>query len=375
MEKVLKRFFALCLSLTVMAAFTGCDSAEERLQTEANKKQAAKNAKAYILDKYNINAKVVYAKEDRANDMFRTKPLSDIFVVMEYDDKTFTVLINGADENTDGADNYQQNEIMEAFRQELQEFIPGEPYALTLYSGSGEDTYYVGSDKLDVDNLHSVYFDGTNLEEVLAETAAYSGRCSCVAEYVGDANLSDVSLTAFAERYNVTIAALSYLNEESYEKASTHSYNIRGSYEESYFCENAMYLYDALYTNGYEETHLTFDFGKIGDFYYMIPNQPADSVTIRQLEQPLDASGWNGRGALHAAAYSDAYEVLQGDGVLYLYYPKDADDGKIMLGEVTDGAYEAVSNPHTVGDYYVDWLYLREDRNQTKQFMMIYENE
>lgn len=48
--------------------------------------------------------------------------------------------------------------------------------------------------------------------------------------------------------------------------------NIRGSYEESYFCENVPYLNDALYAAGNADTHLEFDFGTVGDWYYMIPD-------------------------------------------------------------------------------------------------------
>lgn len=366
----MKRSIAFLLGIALMLFCTGCDSASERLATESYKHQAAKNARAYILDKYGIDAYAVSAKEDRADDLFGTNPRSEIFVTMEYEDETFTVYIDGGDENTDGADNYQQEEILAAFQQALREYIPETPYALSLFSGSGEGTHYVSSDKVDASNLHSAYFDGTNLAEILAETTGYPYRCSCVAEYVGDVDLSGVSLTAFAEKYNTTIAALSYKDASCYDKVTEHTYNIRGSYAEEYFCQNAMYLNDALYADGYEDTHLEFDFGQTGEFYYMIPNQPADSVTIQSMEQPLDASGWNGRGILDAELASDSYEVVQGDGVLYLYFPKE-DKGAARLGEVTDGAYEAVGSTKETKDYIVCWLYLRADRNQTKQFALI----
>ena len=117
MKKI--RLTALLLSCTIL--FSACDSKEQKAENEKNLRQAEKNAIAYIEEKYGFTPEVIESAIERSSGLFGGTPLTTAMIRMSYNNKDFSVYIDGETENTDGADNYQQDEIISALTEKLSE--------------------------------------------------------------------------------------------------------------------------------------------------------------------------------------------------------------------------------------------------------------
>ena len=101
------------LLILIMAVLTGCGYTQEE------------KAENYIKAKYGIDAKVRELNCEKYNSGpvpdFFPSPTGNVFIRMNYQGKDFSVFISGERENTEGIDNYQFQEIVTAFSQELDE--------------------------------------------------------------------------------------------------------------------------------------------------------------------------------------------------------------------------------------------------------------
>ena len=75
----------------------------------------------YIKEKYGFTPEVIESAIERSSGLFGGAPLTTAMIRMSYNNKEFSVYIDGETENTDGADNYQQEEIIAALTEKLSE--------------------------------------------------------------------------------------------------------------------------------------------------------------------------------------------------------------------------------------------------------------
>lgn len=180
----LKKSIIIGLFLLMPVAFAACYSKEERALVREYKKQAKINAVDYVKDKYGFTATVKSASVQKGGSWFDALdpfPTQVVFVTMEYKDKEFVVKILGDSATTQGFDNYQQEEILKALKEELD----------TLIGVVSEDVFVVYG------------------EEVSSEVGE-SGRNGLVAQYFDGKNLKEI----FTGNHVPTDVTVSYINQE-----------------------------------------------------------------------------------------------------------------------------------------------------------------
>lgn len=143
--------------------FAGCYSAEEKALEKAYKKQAKVNAVNYIKEKYGFEATVKSVQVPRLGEV-DPFPANNVFVTMERDNEEFIVRIAGDEVTSEGFDNYQQEEIVSALKNELD----------TLTGIISEEVFAVYGDYMEYEagkktrnGLVAPYFTGENLKDVL----------------------------------------------------------------------------------------------------------------------------------------------------------------------------------------------------------------
>lgn len=162
----LKKSITIGLFLLMPVAFAACYSKEERALVREYKSQAEINAVDYVKDKYGFMATVKSAsvqKGGRWFDALDPIPTKVVFVTMKYGGEEFTVKTFGDRPTAEGFDNYQQEEILAALKEELD----------TLTGVVSEDVFVAYGDELaynvtevERNGLVAQYFDGKNLKEI-----------------------------------------------------------------------------------------------------------------------------------------------------------------------------------------------------------------
>ena len=313
-----KSMACLLLGMTALL-LTGCISEEERAQAEAWRKQAEKNAVEYIEEKYGFEAKVLESETQKRSDLFGAKLTSTALVTMEYDGKQFNVLSDGADEYTDEAsDNYQKEELVAALKEEVTALFGVKPDSFDVMGGDNEDSADV-NDEAFFDMFYHIYYDGTNLEEVLTSEPLY-----CLAEYVGDVDLDGLyeqNKTALFEHRFVHAGFVTYDSKEDMDLSVIRT---NGNFENSIYM-NALYVKDALLFEKEEAQLFDLSIGQCEDFYYLNVNADVSQYKVAKKVEQYKADDWNGHGFKHATFASDMAYYIEGnaESKLYVYVPKE----------------------------------------------------
>ena len=118
-SSILAALFCVCL-------LAACGySSEEKQQMSSYEKNAKANAVKYIEDKYGFTPKVLDATALKVDSGpvpdFSPAASGRVKVSMRYGDTVFCVNISGEENMTDGRDDYQREEIVDAFKKELSE--------------------------------------------------------------------------------------------------------------------------------------------------------------------------------------------------------------------------------------------------------------
>ena len=184
-----QRYIAALLSGLAACMLCGCDHSDPA-DRERWTQQAKHNAIEHMRQKYGFPAYVTDAKPDRSQGIFGGASIDRVFVTMEHEGRTFTVYISGEDETAEGYDSYQAAEIEQALCDALNTEIPGvsrvKPDACAAP---------VLSDNNNADALYAMYYDGSNLQELLsAETSGFTAYCL-------QSDLSDSAAFDFVQGY------------------------------------------------------------------------------------------------------------------------------------------------------------------------------
>lgn len=213
MMKTTKQRCLLAAVLLLLAVFAmGCGYTFEEIDAiQQYQKQGKKNAKEYIEGKYGFKAKVVDTKCEYlvGGFDFSPPPSGDVYVTMEYEGQQFLVDIPGDVETTEGSDNYQYEEIRAAMEQALYEItnIPAED--MFLFYG-----YYWDFTEVNMghNGLIPMYFDGTNLVEVL------DGYDPAIQATYAEQDIGNVDMVAIQNRLKVDDCQLiNYASKEYYD--------------------------------------------------------------------------------------------------------------------------------------------------------------
>ncbi len=315
----LKRVIVGCFLIIMTVLMTGCtgcgDSPEQKAINEQNIAKAKENATNYVKEKYGFEAAVQDAILERSSGLFSTTPTSKVLVKMKYDNKDFNVYIDGSKTNTDGADDYQESVINDAIKELLKNQVSGvERVAVT-----GGKISWVEYDAIQecCDVLYSVFYDGTNLKEVLSDNS-YQVYAAFI-----DKDLSKVTNADFSEllwddddRKDVTLNLISYRDKNGLEQCYEYSVDERYAIYIDEYCE--------LIGTSRKE-HKEYKLNISGDVYYYVEDNKDDYIEVNKLLKTVNASDWVGHGAEDGRIVSGAYSIATSKDIgnvnVHIYYP------------------------------------------------------
>ena len=293
---------AAAFAAAALITLTSCGDSEE--QKELNRQYIATaktNALNYIQDKYGFEPEITDAVQEREYGMFSSTPLTTVYVRMNYNNRNFGVYIDGASKNTDGYDNYQQEDLYEY----LKSFIP-EPIDMEL-KGGVISTSYDDFEKECV-NMYQTYFDGTNIAEMFNEKG-----CSIYARYI-DKDFSEISADDFPDDFfineKVKVTFYSYRSEDAYNKKGVRTN-----------AESAVYLESYCTVSKSETVKKSYPIGRIDNMYYYVEEDLPESVNIREIT-PDNPANWDNEFFTHEVA-SKAYSIKSdSDCTVWIYFPE-----------------------------------------------------
>lgn len=375
-----KSKYSFVISMIAIIMFlTGCISEEERAQAEAWRAQAEKNAVSYIEGKYGFKATVLDSETQKTESLFSAQFTSKTLVTMEYNGKQFRVLAFGEDGYMDETtDNYQKAELLAAVEEEVTTLFGVAPDVFEVAGGDNEYATTVNSDEF-YDMYYHTYYDGTNLEEVLAEEIFY-----CLAEYVGDIdldNLYEQNKTPLFEHKYVHAGFLTYDSQENMEISDI---DIDVGFDSEVY-KYALYVKDALAVEEGEATPIELSIGECGDFCYMNVDTDISQYSITESSEKYASDEWNGHGFRNAAfAMGTAYYLEGNRGYkLYIYIPTEIYE-QIPSGEFDENvvvasrflsenkeniSYDLWLNHETIPGYEVFWTAYADMEDFSFRFM------
>ncbi len=368
----------LCCSLLL----SGCDSKEQKAENEKNLRQAEKNAVAYIEEKYGFTPEIIESELERYGGLFGSIPESTAMIRMSYNNKEFSVYIDGETKNTDGADNYQQEEIISALTKKLSEKaenakgIVGEIRSINIDGGKAKD--FRPTVEWNCENLYSEYFDGENFAEVFGDN-----RCNITADYV-DADLISLDKSFYnflLDNERINLYMISYRTEEGYLNRPDYSeFN-----DFTGIKKHAILIEESLVFGKDGAEHNEYVLGKHDNFYYYVFDNTPDTVSFSSAKMP-DASEFDGHGIIGGQFVTPAYSINSSvNERIYIYYPLSELPEKSRLAtsrKTADGDDLDISPlAYDIGDYRMAYIQSSEfkdaylDGNPEISFAFITEKE
>lgn len=344
-----KKTLTLLLIFAVTVLATGCGySLSEKKQMKAYQKQAEKNAVSYMSEKYGLDADVTGTRCEKSDPGpipdFWPDPTGNVYVTMNDGKKAFTVYISGEEETTDGIDNYQYEEITDAFAQKLYEVT--ELDAEDVYLCFGTETEVNGKKK----GMIVAYFDGNNLAEIFADEDA-----KFVVSYV-EQDVSDIDVDTVQSRCGVENGLfVNYDSMKHYKTIRNLHYNVHGWPIENGIDDNLPYI-SGYYVMGGDESSYHRCKQTVVDGIILIPEGTMGQLDLVRTDLD-EASNWNGYGAVRAKQIAQAYALDTDASVVDVYIPvkllRVKDSSKVVIGMQYDAEGERcykILNPNLSDD-------------------------
>ncbi len=369
----------LCCSLLL----SGCDSKEQKAENEKNLRQAEKNAVAYIEEKYGFTPEITESVLERYGGLFGSIPESTVMVRMSYNNKEFSVYIDGETKNTDGADNYQQEEIISALTKKFSTVaenyngVAANDFKSVDING-GKVKSFRPIVEWNCENLYSKYFDGENFAEVFGDEICY-----ITADYIETdfENIQEEDFDFLLSNERVQLYLISYRTEEDYLNRPDYSEfnDFTGIKKHAILIEES-FVFEK---DGAE--HNEYILGKHDDFYYYVSDNTPDTVSFASADMP-DASEFDGHGIIDGQFVTPAYSINSSvNERIYIYYPLSELPEKSRLAtsrKTADGDDLDISPlAYDVGDYRMAYIQASEfkdaylDGNSEIHFAFITEKE
>lgn len=340
-----KKNVLICLvtALMMCACLMGCAGKKENEREAAGwRKQAEELAVSHMEEKYGFTPTVVESKSNRSDSVIPvSRYIPQTVVTMNYKDKTFLVVADGDDTTTENIlDNYQAEELSDAFKDYLCDYLQMPVY--DVYLEGGISVTVTGEDFHMEYNFFNGYFDGSNLEEILTNNSLRA-----YVKLVGDINLDEVTMMpkdSWIFHSTTEILITTHEDEKDADKCSL------GSYFEKTVYTYAMYISDALDIRRGEITEYDLSVVQCGDIYYLCSDAETSEYTLEIAEDTVDMSNWEHELLSFQRTGNDAY-YLSGsfnttNPELYIFYPEE------LLPQKPDGV-----TGYRMGVAYLDTAY------------------
>jgi len=310
----IKRNILMGITCFSLFSFIGCGyTDEEKQEMKEYAEQGKSNALNYIKEKYGFDATVTEVKNDKFTSFLpelSPDPTGDVFVTMEYNEKSFMVFVSGEEETTEGLDNYQLEEISSALQEKLYD-ITGLPIE-ELFVCYGE----FETMKNNLNGMINTYFDGENLSEIMEEEAE-----AAAVSYINQ-DVSAIDMDVVAEQTGILeYLFVDYTNKEQYASIKSPYYNIAGSPIDSDVEDNMHCINGYRVTSVIEDAYVEYKKTIIDDII-LITENPEAEVSIEKTTID-DASQWNGKGFINAKQIFDAYALHTDASKVYVFIPMD----------------------------------------------------
>ena len=344
-----KKNILICLmaGLMMFACMMGCAGKEENEKEAAGwRKQAEKLAVLHVEEKYGFTPTVVESKSNLSDSVVPvSRYIPQTVVTMSDEDRTFYVVADGEDTTTENVlDNYQAEELSDAFKDYLSDYLQMPVYDVCLEGGISVTV--PGTDFHMEHNFFNKYFDGANLEEILTNNSLRA-----YVKMVGDINLDEVAMVpkdSWIFHSTTEILITTHEDEKDADKCSL------GSYFEKTVYTHAMYISDALEICRGEIAEYDLSVGQCGDIYYLCSDMETSEFTLEIAEDTVDILNWEYELFRYQRTGEDAYFVsgnfTDTNPELYVYYPKE------LLPEKPDGV-----TGYRMGVAYRDTAYDKND--------------
>lgn len=218
----MKKRVILSLSIVfVLVCLTGCRYTKEEKETiEQYKTQAEENAISYIKEKYNISSEVISLEVELEDTdpipNITPDPTGNVYVKMKSNNKEFYVYITGKESSVIGMDNYQYNEIVNDLLNLIQKDTNITPYNYQVIYGFEDSFKYPG--------LIDVYYDGTNLYNVIHFDDRYNQDLYVNLNYIGNNNLENIAFNNSSQIINKGhISLMNFSTVDNYNNFSEES--------------------------------------------------------------------------------------------------------------------------------------------------------
>lgn len=187
------------LILIMVLLITGCRYTKEEKETiEQYKTQVKENAISYIKEKYNISSEVISLEVELEDTdpipNITPDPTGNVYVKMKSNNKEFYVYITGKESSIIGKDNYQYNEIVNDLLNLIQKDTNITPYNYQVIYGFEDSFKYPG--------LIDIYYDGTNLYDVIHFNDRYDQGLYVNLNYIGNNNLENIAFNNSSQIIN-----------------------------------------------------------------------------------------------------------------------------------------------------------------------------
>ncbi|MBO5266759.1 MAG: hypothetical protein J6B08_05610 [Ruminiclostridium sp.] len=361
---------------------TGCDSKEQKAENEKNLRQAEKNAVAYIEEKYGFTPEIIESVLERYGGLFGSTPHTSALIRMNHNSKDFSVYIDGSTKNTDGADNYQQEEIISALTEKLSEKaentkgVVGEIKSINIDGGKVKSFRPIV--EWNCENLYSEYFDGENFAEVFGDEI-----CCVTADYIEAdfENLQENDFDFLLSNERVRLSLISYRTEEDYLNRPDY-----GEFSDFTGIKKHAILIEESFVFGKDGAdHNEYVLGKHDNFYYYVFDNTPNTVSFSSAKMP-DASEFDGHGIIDGQFVTPAYSINSSvNERIYIYYPLSELPEKSRLAtsrKTADGNDVDISPlAYDIGDYRMAYIQASEfkdaylDGNPEISFAFITEKE
>lgn len=206
-------FELICLS--------GCRyTKEEKDIMEQYKEQAEVNSINYIKEKYNISSEVISSVVELEDTdpipNITPDPTGNVYVKMKSNSKEFYVYITGKESSIIGKDNYQYNEIVNDLLNLIQKDTNITPYNYQVIYGFEDSFKYPG--------LIDIYYDGTNLYNVIHFDDRYNQGLYVNLNYIGNNNLENIAFNNSSQIINKGhISLMNFSTVDNYNNFSKES--------------------------------------------------------------------------------------------------------------------------------------------------------
>lgn len=309
----MKKISFITVIVILSAVFTGCVSREQREENQKNLLQAEKNAVLYVEEKYGFTADITNSEVEAIGDLLGPTFSGYGLIDMEYNEREFTVYIDGRTQNTNGKDDYQEEEIKSAVKDKLYEITE------VKFDNILMQNYYNGRQYEDIDNFHlfyNTYFYGDNLDELSDECSFYFTASCLDSEDISKLD-EETMKNAFGENigavysYNKSSKSSDWYSEYKELKSINNSFS---QYEYIY----GMYISEAVkYENNSEYTYFKPIVQSYGDVSYITESN--NIITLNEIIPDALPESWKGKYVIDSKAYS----LPQSDEKVWVYFNKN----------------------------------------------------